>query len=40
MSRKVIPGPSAGLVIREFIELVLRAQQRWDDVVRQHAVQG
>jgi 3-deoxy-D-manno-octulosonate 8-phosphate phosphatase (KDO 8-P phosphatase) len=26
--------------VREFIELVLRAQHRWDDVVRQHAVQG
>ena len=26
--------------VRELIELVLRAQHRWDDVVRQHALQG
>ena len=26
--------------VREFIELVLRAQRRWDEVVRQHALQG
>jgi 3-deoxy-D-manno-octulosonate 8-phosphate phosphatase (KDO 8-P phosphatase) len=26
--------------VRELIELVLRAQHRWDDVVRQHALHG
>jgi hypothetical protein len=26
--------------VRELVELVLRAQQRWDDVLRQHLPQA